>query len=185
MSHQGSDFHGSLSQGLSCSAATAATNSRRIRTNCITNAKIWGWSQSELYSKPDHSVCIQNPITVFVFKTRSQCLYSKPDHNIYLPEKDSMGLLDSGVSTTAMHTHSATMVCVSSSISLVFSLTMIVFYVSFKNLRKGSRGYLFMINVCDFACSLSFLLSSLDVPVFQCPLARLIEVWSWEYTISI
>ena len=121
--------------------------------------------------------CIQNPITVFVFKTRSQCLYSKPDHNIYLPEKDSMGLLDSGVSTTAMHTHSATMVCVSSSISLVFSLTMIVFYVSFKNLRKGSRGYLFMINVCDFACSLSFLLSSLDVPVFQCPLARLIEVW--------
>lgn len=159
MSHQGSDFHGSLSQGLSCSAATAATNSRRIRTNCITNDRIWGWSQSELYSKPDHS--------------------------IYLPEKDSMGLLDSGVSTTAMHTHSATMVCVSSSISLVFSLTMIVFYVSFKNLRKGSRGYLFMINVCDFACSLSFLLSSLDVPVFQCPLARLIEVWSWEYTISM
>lgn len=107
-------------------------------------------------------------------------MYSKPDHSIYLPEKDSMGLLDSGVSTTAMHTHSATMVCVSSSISLAFSLTMIVFYVSFKNLRKGSRGYLFMINVCDFACSLSFLLSSLDVPVFQCPLARLIEVWSWE-----
>lgn len=74
MSHQGSDFHGSLSQGLSCSAATAATNSRRIRTNCITNDRIWGWSQSELYSKPDLSVCIQNPITVLVFKTRSQYL---------------------------------------------------------------------------------------------------------------
>ncbi|KAK8825510.1 hypothetical protein WA577_000683 [Blastocystis sp. JDR] len=85
-----------------------------------------------------------------------------------------------------MRAHSATMVCVSSSISLVFSLTMIVFYVSFKNLRKGSRGYLVMINVCDFACSLSFLLSSLDVPVFQCPLARLIEgfVIQFFYTAS-
>ena len=98
--------------------------------------------------------------------------------SVYSLEKSSMVLLDSGVSTTAMQIHNATMTCVSSSISLAFSLTMIIFYFSFKNLRKGSRGYLVMINICDFSCSLSFLFSSIDIPFFQSFLARLIEVRS-------
>ena len=54
-------------------------------------------------------------------------------------------------------------VVVSSSISFLSTLVMIVFYITFPNLRKSSRDYLLMINLCDFLCSICFLLSGLDI----------------------
>lgn len=67
-------------------------------------------------------------------------------------------------------------VAISSSLSLLFSGLMIILYVSRSKLRQASRGYLVMINVCDFVTSICFLCSSLEVSVLNAAIIRKIEV---------
>lgn len=84
--------------------------------------------------------------------------------------------LEGGVTSTTEVVPDPNVVLVSSSLSLVFSLAMILLYCSNKNLRKGARGYLLMINICDFGSALFFFLSALDVPYVNSRIVRIIEV---------
>ena len=71
---------------------------------------------------------------------------------------------------------SNTIVAVSSSLSLVTTGLMIILYLSRSKLRQASRGYLVMINVCDFVSSLCFLFSSLKMPFSDNAIIQRIEV---------
>lgn len=79
---------------------------------------------------------------------------------------------------------SYTLAIVSSSISLFSTLVMILLYMSFSKLRESSRGYLLMINICDFCCSLCFLLSAIETSLIREDIERMIEVifgWSTHF----
>ncbi|KAK8809237.1 hypothetical protein WA171_000821 [Blastocystis sp. BT1] len=52
---------------------------------------------------------------------------------------------------------------------------MIILYVCFSNLRKSSRGYFLMINICDFVTSACFFLSSFHNRVLDSFVVRQIE----------
>lgn len=67
-------------------------------------------------------------------------------------------------------------VVVSSSISFLSTLIMIVFYIAFPNLRKSSRDYLLIINLCDFLCSICFLLSGLDISFISIDMDMTVKV---------
>ena len=74
------------------------------------------------------------------------------------------------------YTGSHTIVAVSSSLSLVTTGLMIILYLSRSKLRQASRGYLVMINLCDFVSSLCFLFSSLKTPFSGNAIVQRIEV---------
>ena len=70
----------------------------------------------------------------------------------------------------------ALLTAVSSSVSLLSTLTMIILYICFSNLRQSSRGYLLMINICDFVTSSCFFLSSFHNWILDSFIIRQIEV---------
>lgn len=70
----------------------------------------------------------------------------------------------------------ALLATISSSVSLVSTLTMIILYICFSNLRKSSRGYFLMINICDFVASACFFVSSFDNRILDSFIVRQIEV---------
>ena len=76
---------------------------------------------------------------------------------------------------------SNTIVAVSSSLSLVTTGLMIILYLSRSKLRQASRGYLVMINVCDFVSSLCFLFSSLKMPFSDNAIIQRIEGYSIQF----
>lgn len=65
---------------------------------------------------------------------------------------------------------------VSSSMSFFATLIMIAFYLAFQKLRKSSRDYLLMINICDCVCAVCFLFSGLDISLFNNELDMIIKV---------
>ena len=83
--------------------------------------------------------------------------------------------LEGGVTSTTEVVLDPNVVLVSSSLSLVFSLAMILLYCSNKNLRKGARGR-GLLEQTPSPSALFFFLSALDAPYINSRIVRTIEV---------
>lgn len=93
-----------------------------------------------------------------------------------LESLDSLESLDVFQSNQTEYVGNHVAVAISSSLSLLFSGLMIILYLSRSKLRQASRGYLVMINVCDFVASICFFCSSFDLSLLRVDLIRKIEV---------